>query len=167
MVPFGRSKAVKRQGVVFGFAEFEQNIRYKDIISVLDDKPFFTKENLEIAEFLKDRTFCTYFEGIKVQFPAGYGYKTDVRYLAVATKEAINLSESEKQVYDYMLTLEEFSEKGEVYNSLGFDKDCGIIDKLVAKKLVIKSYGATKNMDDASVKTVYAIITREDSEKVK
>ena len=167
MVPFGRSKAVKRQGVVFGFTEYQHNIRYKDIISVLDDKPFFTKENLEIAEFLKDRTFCTYFEGIKVQFPAGYGYKTDVRYLAVATKEAVNLPKSEKQVYDYMLTLDEFSEKGEIYNSLGFDKDCGIIDKLVAKNLVIKSYGATKNMDDASVKTVSAILTREDSEKVK
>ena len=167
MVPFGRSKSVKRQGVVFGFAPFEKGIRYKDIISVLDDKPFFSQENLEIAEFLKDRTFCTYFEGIKVQFPAGYGYKTDVRYFAVATKEAVNLSDSEKQVYEYMLTLEDYAERSEIYNSLGFSKDSEIIDKLVAKNLVIRSYAATKNMDDASVKTASAVLSREASEKIK
>ena len=167
MVPFGRSKAVKRQGVVFGFTPFEEGIRYKNIISVLDDKPFFTAENLEIAEFLKERTFCTYFEGIKVQFPAGYGFKTDIRYLAIATNEAVTLTESEKQVYEYMLTFDDFSEKNEIYNSLGFDKESEIIDKLVSKKLVIKSYAATKNMEDASVKTASAGLKKEDAENVK
>lgn len=167
LVPFGRSKVAKRQGVVFGFAEKQDSIRYKDIISVLDDEPFFSKENLELAEFLKDRTFCTYFEGIRVQFPAGYGFKTDVKYFAVATKKAQNLSDTEKQVYDYMLTLEDFAEKGQVYNSLGLDKSCGIIEKLVSKELVIKSYTADKAMDDASVKTALAAISREDAENVK
>ena len=49
LVPFGRSKTAKRQGVIFGFAEKQNNIRYKDIISVLDDTPFFTEENLKLA----------------------------------------------------------------------------------------------------------------------
>ena len=107
----------------------QSNIRYKDIIAVLDDKPFFTAENLDIAKFLKDRTFCTYFEAIKVQFPAGYAFKTDVKYLAVATKEASNLSDIERQVYDYMLSLDDFAEKTQIYGSLGLSKDCKIIDK--------------------------------------
>ena len=162
LVPFGRSKVAKRQGVVFGFAEKQDSIRYKDIISVLDDEPFFSKENLELAEFLKDRTFCTYFEGIRVQFPAGYGFKTDVKYFAVATKKAQDLSDTEKQVYDYMLTLDDYAEKGQVYNSLGLDKDCGIIEKLV-----IKSYTADKAMDDASIKTALAVMSREDAENIK
>ena len=167
LVPFGRSKVAKRQGVVFGFAEKQNSIRYKDIISVLDDEPFFSKENLELAEFLKDRTFCTYFEGIRVQFPAGYGFKTDVKYFAVATKMAHNLSDTEKQVYDYMLTLDDYAEKGQIYNSLGLDKSCGIIEKLVSKELVIKSYTADKAMDDASIKTALAVISREDAENIK
>ena len=167
LVPFGRSRVAKRQGVIFGFAEKQDNIRYKDIISVLDDKPFFSKENLEIAEFLKDRTFCTYFEAIKVQFPAGYAFKTDVRYLAVATKEPKNLSDIEKQVYDYMLTIEDFADKAQIYGNLGLTKDCDIIDKLVSKGLVIKSYVAEKTMDDASVKTARAVIDRENAENLK
>ena len=167
LVPFGRSKIAKRQGVIFGFAEKQGNIRYKDIISVLDDEPFFTRENLEIAEFLKDRTFCTYFEAIKVQFPAGYAFKTDVRYLAVATKEPKNLSDIEKQVYDYMLTIEDFADKTQIYGNLGLTKDCDVIDKLVSKDLVIKSYVAEKTMDDASVKTARAVIDRENTENLK
>ena len=167
LVPFGRSKVAKRQGVIFGFAEKQGNIRYKDIISVLDDKPFFTKENLEIAEFLKDRTFCSYFEAIKVQFPVGYAFKTDVRYLAVATKEPKNLSDIERQVYDHMLTIEDFADKTQIYGNLGLTKDCDVIDKLVSKELVIKSYVAEKTMDDASVKTARAVIDRENAENLK
>ena len=167
LVPFGRSKVAKRQGVIFGFAQKQDNIRYKDIINILDDEPFFSAENLEIAEFLKDRTFCTYYEAVKVQFPAGYGYKTDIKYLAVATKEAEKLSDIEKQVYDYMLTLEDFADKSQIYNALGISKDCTVIDRLLQKKLVIKSYTAEKAMDDASVKTAVAIISREQAENIK
>lgn len=167
LVPFGRSKIAKRQGVIFGFAKKTDGIRYKDVISVLDDEPFFSKENLDIACFLKDRTFCTYFEGIKVQFPSGYGFKTDVKYFAVATKEPENLSAAEKQVYEHMLTLEDFAEKTQIYNALGLDKDCGIIEKLIGKNLVIKSYSTEKTMDDASVKTASALIAKEDAENIK
>ena len=167
LVPFGRSKVAKRQGVVFGFTDKQSGIKYKNILSVLDDKPFFSKENLEIAEFLKDRTFCTYFEGIKVQFPSGYAFKTDVKYFAVATHEPENLSDLEKQVYEYMLTLEDFREKTQIYGSLGLDKDCGILEKLIGKNLVIKSYLAEKTMDDASVKTATALISRVDAENIK
>ena len=167
LVPFGRSKTAKRQGVIFGFDVKQDSIKYKDIISVLDDKPFFTKENIDIAEFLKDRTFCTYFEAIKVQFPAGYAFKTDVKYLAVATKAANNLSVIERQVYDYMLSIEDFAGKTQIYTYLGLSNDCDVIDRLVTKELVIKSYVAEKTMDDASVKTAYAVIDKDQSENLK
>ena len=54
LVPFGRSKVAKRQGIIFGFAQKQEGIRYKDIICVLDEKPFFTKENIEKIENLFD-----------------------------------------------------------------------------------------------------------------
>ncbi len=167
LVPFGRSKVAKRQGVVFGFAEKQNGIRYKEIISILEDKPFFSKENLDIAEFLKDRTFCTYFEGIKVQFPAGYAFKTDVKYFAVATTEPHNLSSDEKLVYEYMLTLDDFAEKTQIYNASGLDKNCGVIEKLISKNLVIKSYSAEKTMDDASIKIASALISEVDADTIK
>ena len=167
LVPFGRSKTAKRQGVIFGFTEKQDNIKYKDIISALDETPFFSKENLDMAEFLKDRTFCTYFEGIKVQFPAGYAFKTDVKFLATATNDTSDLSDIEEQVYEHMLTLDDFAEKSQIYGALGLSKECHIIDKLVGKGLVIKSYVAEKTMNDASVKTARAVVAESDCENIK
>ena len=58
MVPFGRSKTARRQGVVFGFAPVEQGIKYKDIISILDDEPFFicyadNLTNIDLSKMLE------------------------------------------------------------------------------------------------------------------
>ncbi len=170
LVSFGRSMSAKRQGVVFAFEEKKEGVRYKKILSVLDEEnPLLTDENLKIALFLKERTFCTYFEAVKVQLPSGINYKTQIRYLANVTGDISLLSETEKQVYNYMLTLREFKEKRQIYTPLGLSDDCVVIDKLVSKKLVTKSYEAVKNMGDASVKTVNLIKTAEEikSENIK
>ncbi len=168
LVPFGKSLSAKRQGVVFRFGEKQENIRYKNIISVLDDsKPLLTEENLEIAEFLKDRTFCTYFEAVKIQLPSGVNHKTTPQYFAIAASHNHKLNESEKQVYDYMLTLDSHCGKKEIYSALGFGEDCGIIEKLVAKKLVNKSYVAVKNMGDATHKTASLIKAPDEISEIK
>ncbi|MBQ4349426.1 MAG: primosomal protein N' [Clostridia bacterium] len=168
VVSFGRSQSARRQGVVFAFGEKEEGVRYKKILSVLDeDKPLLTEENLEIAEFLKDRTFCTYFEAVKVQLPSGISYKTQIRYLANVTGNASDLNETEKQVYSYMLSLDSYADKKQIYSTLGLDDNCGIIEKLAAKKLVNKSYEAVKNMGDASVKTARLVITDEEADALK
>ena len=59
LVPFGKGKNVRRQGVIFSISPCEDTSSYKQIISALDEKPVITAEMLEIAQFLKDRTFCT------------------------------------------------------------------------------------------------------------
>ncbi|MGN0487450.1 MAG: primosomal protein N' [Acutalibacteraceae bacterium] len=153
LVSFGRSAAAKRQGVVFALAEKEEGINYKNILSVLDDKLIVTEENLRIAEFLKERYFCTYYEAVRVQIPAGVSFKTAVSYFAVKSDKNISLSEDEKQVYEYMLSLEKFETADKIYASLGLSKSCGILDKLTAKKLIIKNYDASRLLKDASVKT--------------
>ncbi len=152
LVPFGMGKNVKRQGVVFSVSEPEKEKKYKKIISVLDGSDFVSDEMIDIALFLKERTFCTYFEGIKVQIPSGFNFRTEIKYFAVSREKDIYLSDDERQVYDYMLSFDGFLSKKEVYNALGYSADCDIIDRLSAKKLVLKSYDAIKNAKDATVK---------------
>ena len=161
LVSFGRGLSAKRQGVVFGFSEKEQGVSYKKILTVLDDgEPMLTEENLEIARFLKNRTFCTYYEAIKAQLPSGISFKTQTRYLAKAVTDTVSLNEEENQVYRYMLTLDDFTDKGTVYSALGINAQSDIIDRLVSKKLVIKTYIAVKNMGDASIRTASLIMNQ-------
>lgn len=168
LVPFGRSQSAKRQGVVFSFGEAEKGTAYKSIISVLDDgAPLLVKENLDIALFLKDRTFCTYFEAIKIQLPSGISYKTQVKYFAVATGDSSHLSETERQVYSYMLSFDGYLDKKQIYSALCLNDSCDALDKLMRKKLVLKNYEAVKNMNDASVKTARLIKTSEELTNIK
>ena len=158
LVPFGRSKGAKRQGVIFSVLPCEDVSGYKEIISALDEKPLISTEMLEIAAFLKERTFCTYFEGIKVQLPSGLTYKTAVNYFAVKGEINNSLSQAEKELYELMLTFEGFCDKKTLYDTLGLDADCDVIEKLVSKKLVIKNYDALSRMGSATHKKVVLLI---------
>ncbi len=162
LVPFGMGKNVKRQGIVFSFEESEEDKKFKSIISVLDYSDIVSNEMLEIAAFLKERTFCTYFEGVKVQIPSGLNYKTSVKYFAVCREGDVSLSEDEKQVYEYMLSVDGFLEKKEVYNALNFSADCDIIERLYAKKLLTKDYNAVRNANDATVKSVSLVYSEDE-----
>ena len=108
MVPFGRGKNAKRQGVVFGYSKKESENGIKPIINVLDDEPIVSDEMLETARFLKSRTFCTLFEAIKVQMPTGFSFKTTENYFAIVQDEEIKLSDELKKVYEYMLKIYDF-----------------------------------------------------------
>ncbi len=154
LVPFGIGKNVRRQGIIFSFEESDEDKKFKSLISVLDETDIISEEMLEIAAFLKERTFCTYFEGVKVQIPSGLNYKTSVKYFAIHREGNLSLTEDEKQVYEYMLSVDGFLDKKEVYNTLGFSADCDIIDKLYAKKLLTKDYNAVRNANDATVRSV-------------
>lgn len=162
LVPFGKGKNVKRQGVVFSLEPCDDPSSYKEIISALDEKPVITAEMLEIARFLKERTFCTCFEGVKVQLPLGLSYKTAVNYFAVASEKSNELTGNEKQLYDLMLTFEGFCDKRSLYNTLGFDQSCDAMEKLVNKKLVTKSYDALSRMGNATHKKVMLNMSEEE-----
>ena len=82
LVPLGGGK---RQGVVFALCSPQQDRAYKPILAVLDKEPIFTEEMLLLARFLKDRTFCTFFEAARAQLPTGFHLKTTATYLALQT----------------------------------------------------------------------------------
>lgn len=158
LVPFGRGKTAKRQGVVFEISQCNDVSAYKGIISVLDEKALISTEMLEIAAYLKERTFCTYFEAVKVQMPSGYSYKTTVNYFAVDSPEKSNLSGNEKELYELMLSYDGFCDRKKLYDTLGFDASCDAMEKLVSKKLVIKNYDALSRAGNATHKKAFLVM---------
>ena len=162
MVPFGRGKNAKRQGVVFGYSKKESENGIKPIINVLDDEPIVSDEMLEIARFLKSRTFCTLFEAIKVQMPTGFSFKTTENYFAIVQDEEIKLSDELKKVYEYMLSFDCTLSKKQIFTDLALDSDSNVLEKLIAKKLVVKTYDAVKKIGDLTQKTAELTISEED-----
>ena len=153
----------KRQGIIFSFERAEEGKRYKKILDVIDDEPLMTSEMIELAVYLKDRTFCTYFEAAKVQLPAGFGYKLNVTYVALERDTSkINLSPDEQTVYDYMLDKVCYQSKRKIIYDCGLSENCGVLEKLISKGLVEKNTDASKQIGELSVKT--AVLTKKAEE---
>lgn len=163
MVPFGRGKNAKRQGVVFSISVAEQDKSYKNIISVLDSEDILiSDEMLSIARFLKDRTFCTYYEAIKVQIPSGLSFKTRTMYFAVQKNSLPLLKATENEIYNYLLKCDSPVDVKIICTAIGINDDCEAFDKLIKLGLIQKTYDAAKNMGDATNKFV-ALLTDTDS----
>ncbi len=166
LVPFGKSRAVKRQGVVFEICPCDDASKYKAVITVLDEKLLISSEMLEIACFLKERTFCTYFEAVKVQIPAGLTYKTSVSYFAKENLSNASLSANEKQLHEYLLSCNGFVNKSQAYKVLGFDGDCGLMESLLKKKLVTKNYDALSRLGNATSRKIVLNISPDEAESM-
>lgn len=162
LVGFSKGNS-KRQGIIFSFEPPEEGKRYKKIIEVLDDEPLMTAEMIELSRFLKERTFCTYFEAAKAQLPTGFNYKLNVTYVAVEKDEdSVRLTEEEQKVYDYMLDKVCYQSKKKILSDCGLPESSPVLEKLVSKGLAEKNVDASKQVGELSVKT--AVLTQKAEE---
>ena len=70
VVPFGAGNR-RSEGMVLEVAEGDSPIQLKPVESVLDDGPVMDDRMIRLAAFLRERYFCTFFEGIRAMLPAG------------------------------------------------------------------------------------------------
>ena len=153
IVGFGKGSS-KRQGIVFSFGEKESGKRYKPVLEVLDNEPVLNREMLALAVYLKERTFCTLFEAVKVQLPAGFNYKVNVTYVALSGDfEDVSLTETEKKVHDYMLEKVGYLSKKKILADCELSKNSDVLEKLVSKGVVQKNTKAVKQVGELSAKT--------------
>ena len=89
MVPFGNGN-IRKTGVILGFSEFDDTKKLKSVISVLDDEPIISKEMLELAEYIRTETLCTWYNAVRALLPPGINYKVRQEY---------ELSESASEIY--------------------------------------------------------------------
>ena len=77
LVPFGRGSRA-RMGVVLACDAEPENSKLKFLFDVAPASACLTPELLRLVHFLKERTFCTYYEAVKAVIPYGAQYKTAV-----------------------------------------------------------------------------------------
>ncbi|MCL1823860.1 MAG: primosomal protein N' [Oscillospiraceae bacterium] len=148
IVPFGRNAGKKRQGLIFGVREDVYDpVRIKKINAVTDEEPLLNDEMLKLVIWLKDNTFCTYFDAVKTVIPAGLGlqlneesgsvktrYKGDVtKIVSVSENADFSLSEltpKQKSVIDML----------EEYGSASVSEVCGLcsVTAVVVTNLIKK-----------------------------
>ena len=77
LVPFGKGSRA-RMGVVLACDAEPEHSKLKYLFDVAPASACLTPELLRLVHFLKERTFCTYYEAVKAVIPYGAQYKPAV-----------------------------------------------------------------------------------------
>ena len=70
LVPFGGGNR-KRQGIVVAYDVPAELPKLKPICAVLDPQPLLDDEMMDLALWMKERTFCTVFDAVRAMLPTG------------------------------------------------------------------------------------------------
>ena len=73
-LPFGRGNS-PAEGIVLA-VEAGNEEKLKPVESCLDEEPILTREQLQLAAFMRERYFCTFYEAIRAILPAGLWFDT-------------------------------------------------------------------------------------------
>lgn len=169
MVPFGNGNR-KKQGLILSVKplfEADDNIKLKSIASVIDDKPLFNEEMLELVTRLKENTFCTLFEAAKAMLPAGIGLNYVISYMSQKVDESLlsKLSDDEKRIYDYLKDNCKFIKQDKIISDLGLT-DNSVLEKLVKKGILVTNVDAKRKTGDLTIKNVRLCISETEVEEI-
>ncbi len=150
LVPFGRGNT-KRQGMIIRLSEGEAK-GLKSIYSVIDLTPVLTGEMLAVCEFLKERTFCTYYDAIHTILPAGLTHRL-VNYYS-ANKEFADVSllnDAERDIYLYLSSNTEKADS-DIVKIFGVTPE--LLQKMAEKGALLKNVNSKQKINDATQKCV-------------
>ncbi len=73
-LPFGRSNK-RTEGIVLTVESGDES-KLKTVESCLDEGPIVTEQQLRLAAFLRERYFCTFYDGLRAMLPAGLWFQS-------------------------------------------------------------------------------------------
>lgn len=126
-VSFGRGSKL-RQGLILSVEEasFEANSSLKPLAERLDIDPILDQEGLMLLHYLREQTFCTWFDGMRLLIPTGMNIVQKVLYRATGTERL--LSPLEQEIVDYVAGRKD--PVGEERLTIAFQLEGGELDAL-------------------------------------
>ncbi|MBE6894946.1 MAG: primosomal protein N' [Ruminococcaceae bacterium] len=145
LVPFGRGNTL-RQGVVLSLEHTENIKGLKAIADVKTEQWAVTPFALKLVEYIKETTFCTYYDAAKTVIPYGSQYKIsngklelkhrlqkEKYYTANLAVQAEKLTQKQQNVYAYLQNQHKTIKQ--ICDDCAVTK--AVVDNLAAKGLVL------------------------------
>ncbi len=149
LIPYGSGKKL-RQGFVFDIVEQPccgKKVRYKNIYSLCDQAPLLSKNEIELALWLCDRTFCTPYEAAKAQLPSGFCM--DAKYLLGLASDASEESltdDTAREVFALLKNKKTYLTAEQIYEKTAGRADRAFLDRLVAEGVLITNIQALSRL---------------------
>ena len=154
LVPFGRAN-IKKVGMIFGFSDNADVTKLKKVTAVLDQSPVLSEEQLELAIFLSQTTFCPIFEAVKAQLPSGMQLRLTECYeinLEASAESISALSDEEARIYREIKASGKPLNQKKLLERFGF-VDERVLEEMTKKSVILKSDKAEMMSADKTIKT--------------
>lgn len=150
IVPFGKGNR-KRTGLILETAPWEtgEENSLKEIISVADSEPVLNAEMMELIDWLKDNTFCTYYDAVKTMIPSGMNINIREHYSLTGKTVETELSEKERKVLEHMKKSSDTDVLAEEVKVAGNGL---VLESLIAKGFIEYRLSGKQNTGDNSVR---------------
>ncbi len=102
LVPFGKGNRRRIGFITRMYQQDTYNPDLKSILQVVDDQTLVNDELMRLVFWLKENTFCTFYEAYKTIVPSGFSYTHKLRYSLVNAEITEPLSDEEQQIVDFM-----------------------------------------------------------------
>lgn len=153
LVPFGKGNK-RRIGVVMALTEGD-TVRLKPVAAQVDDEPVVSEELLRLAEYLREQTFCTYFDAVKIMLPPGMGVKAKETFRLVPSFEDYQaLTPAADELLETLKCAENDKVVTELVENFIADNGRRLPDELLDAGALDSNNVFRQNVGDASVKMV-------------
>lgn len=167
VVPFGKGNR-RTEGLVLAVAQGETD-NLKPVESVLDDEPVLDETMLRLGAFMRERYFCTFFDGIRAMLPAGLWFhaKNSVVLTALGQEtdfeKAFPRSPEAAKVGSCIRELGGQAQEDDLKKILEKDVLEQGLKKLVARKMAISEGSLIRNVGDKTEKIASLTLSAEET----
>lgn len=155
VVPFGVGNKKSIGLVTRTYEEAEYNSALKPIISLVEKNSLVTPEMLRIIFWLKENTFCTFFDAYKTVVPSGFSYRIDLHYtLANTYIDESSLTKDELEIVSFMRSSSNQREIDKHLTLSAGDKYKKALESLIDKGYVEQSDLLKRRVGDENVRMV-------------
>ena len=155
VVPFGKGNKKTIGLVTRTYEEAEYNAALKPIISLVDRESLVTPEMIKIIFWLKENTFCTFFDAYKTAVPSGFSYRIDLHYtLANTYIDDSSLSQDELNMINFMRSSPNQREIDKHLSLTAGEKHKKVLESLIDKGYIEQSDLLKRRVGDENVKMV-------------
>ena len=168
LVPFGGGNR-KRQGIVLGKEQVESLEKLKPVIALLDQEPVLSEEMLRLVSFLKETTFCSYFDAVKAILPGGIGYRLQYAY-GLSPQwdgQAEFLEPDERILVSYLEQRKGMVREEKLLGVLGLSAQNPILTKMALKGILVREELAKRRIKDETVRMLALSLPEEGMEGIR
>lgn len=146
VIPFGRGNK-KRIGLIISITDELPEAKTKPIEAVIDERPVLNRELLRLCVWIRDNTFCTYFDAFRTILPPGLGYSLKTLYTLCEDISAA-LTDKEQQLVKQLKS----ADKG-TFSALCAGEP-SVVKSLLEKGMLSEQTTLKRRVGDESVRMV-------------